>query len=100
MKTRFDEYMPMPTVIEGIIDETPDTKTFTLRHEEKKGRILKYKPGQFLMVSLAGYGEAPFTYASSPEKDGRFQISVRRVGSLTNALHKLKTKDVIGVRGP
>lgn len=52
------------------------------------------------MISLPGYGEAPFTFASSPSKDGKFQISVRRAGLLTNAMHKLKEKDIIGVRGP
>jgi len=52
------------------------------------------------MLSLPGYGEAPFTFASLPAKNGRFQISVRKVGSLTEALHNLKEKDIVGVRGP
>ncbi|MDP3789531.1 MAG: FAD/NAD(P)-binding protein [Candidatus Omnitrophota bacterium] len=95
-----NEYLPIPAVIENVFDETPDSKTYTLRVKDKTNKALKYKPGQFLMVSLAGYGEAPFTYASCPGKDGRFQISVRHVGSLTDALHKLGAKDIIGVRGP
>src|SRR3989338_9998352 len=52
------------------------------------------------MLSLPGYGEAPFTFASLHYPDGRFQVSVRRVGGLTNALHNLKTKDIVGVRAP
>ena len=95
-----NEYLPKPAVIEKIIEETPDTKTFTLRFKNKTNGALKYRPGQFLMLSLAGFGEAPFTFASMPSRDGRFQVSVRSVGSLTNALHKLKEKDIIGVRGP
>ena len=95
-----NEYLPVRAVIEKIIVESPDAKTFILRPIGKANCILKYKPGQFMMLSLAGYGEAPFTFASSPSKDGRFQISVRRVGSLTDALHKLKEKDIVGVRGP
>ena len=95
-----NEYLPIRAVIEKIINETPDAKTFILRPLVKHQPILRYKPGQFLILSLPGCGEAPFTFASCPDKDGRLHISVRRVGSLTDALHKLKVKDVVGVRGP
>lgn len=95
-----NEYLPVKAAIEKIINETPDSKTFILRPQDKTNSILQYKPGQFMMLSLPGYGEAPFTFASCPNKDGMLQISVRRVGSLTDALHKLKEKDVVGVRGP
>ncbi|MBI3991027.1 MAG: FAD/NAD(P)-binding protein, partial [Candidatus Omnitrophica bacterium] len=95
-----NEYLPLPAVIERIIVENIDAKTFILRPQDKNNRILKYKPGQFMLLSLAGYGEAPFTFASSPGRGGAFQISVRRVGFLTEAMHKLKENDVVGVRGP
>ena len=95
-----NEYLPIRAVIEKIIVESPDAKTFVLRPEDKNHRILRYKPGQFMILSLAGYGEAPFTFASAPGNNGRFQISVRRVGSLTDAIHKLRKKDIVGVRGP
>jgi sulfhydrogenase subunit gamma (sulfur reductase) len=95
-----NEYLPVRAVIEKIIVESPDAKTFILRPIDKANRMLKYKPGQFMMLSLPGYGEAPFTFASSPAPGGKFQISVRRVGALTAALHELKEKDVVGVRGP
>ncbi|MDP2938933.1 MAG: FAD/NAD(P)-binding protein [Candidatus Omnitrophota bacterium] len=91
-----NEYLPRRAVIETIVDDTPDTKTFTLRLIDK-GNI-RYKPGQFLMLSLAGFGEAPFTFASCPNSNNRFQVSIRRVGTLTNALHKLREKDIVGVR--
>ena len=95
-----NEYLPKAAVIEEIIKDTPDVKTFTLSLKDKNDKILKYKPGQFMMLSLPGYGEAPFTYASCPGRNGRFQISLRRVGSLTEAVHRLKEKDIVGVRGP
>ena len=95
-----NEYLPKKAIIEKIIQETQDTKTFILRLKDKAEGVLRYRPGQFLMVSLAGFGEAPFTFASMPDRDGRFQISVRRVGALTGALAQLKEKDIIGVRGP
>ncbi len=95
-----NQYLPGRAVIEKIIDETPDTKTFILRLKDKSNGALRYKPGQFLMLSLPGFGEAPFTFASSPGRDGEFQVSVKRAGSLTNALHRLKEKEIVGVRGP
>jgi sulfite reductase subunit B len=95
-----NEYLPRKAVIEAVVDDTADTKIFTLRLIDKAGVALRYKPGQFLMLSLAGFGEAPFTFASSPSRDNGFQVSVRKVGTLTNALHKLKEKDIVGVRGP
>jgi NAD(P)H-flavin reductase len=38
--------------------------------------------------------------SSSPTNDGSFEICVRAAGKVTNALHKLKSGDVIGIRGP
>jgi sulfite reductase subunit B len=95
-----NQYLPKRAVIEKVVEESPDTKTFVLHLKDKSDGQLKYEPGQFLMVSLLGYGEAPFTFASMPNRDGRFEVSVRRVGTLTDALHQLKEKDIVGVRGP
>jgi NAD(P)H-flavin reductase len=48
-----------------------------------------------------GVGEAPISITSSPSRsNGTFELCVRRVGDLTNALHQLGPGDVIGVRGP
>ncbi len=59
-----------------------------------------YLPGQFVEISIAGIGEAPFTIASSPTfKDG-IELVVRRIGNVSGAIHKLKVRDKIGVRGP
>jgi len=95
-----NEYLPKRAMIKKVVQESGDTKTFTLLLKDKSDGLSRYRPGQFLMVSLPGYGEAPFTFASCPRKDGRFEISVRKVGSLTEALHKLKENNVVGVRGP
>ncbi len=95
-----NEYLPKIAVIENIAREAPDVKTFTLRLKHESGGKLKYKPGQFMMLSLPGYGEAPFTFASSLAVNGRFQVTVKKLGSLTAALHNLREKDAVGVRGP
>ncbi|HHL40328.1 MAG TPA: oxidoreductase [Deltaproteobacteria bacterium] len=59
-----------------------------------------HRPGQFFMVSLPGYGEAPFSICSPPEPSGAFELCIRAVGNLTRALHRLEAGDIIGYRGP
>ncbi|MBE3087231.1 MAG: FAD/NAD(P)-binding protein [Bacteroidetes bacterium] len=64
------------------------------------GENLNHEPGQFVMVSLLGVGEAPFSISSSPTKLGSFELVIRDVGKLTHALHRLKAGDEVGIRGP
>jgi sulfite reductase subunit B len=64
------------------------------------GRDLGHQPGQFVQVSLFGIGEAPISICSSPLKRGSFEMVVRRVGNVTEALHRLKAGDAVGIRGP
>jgi sulfite reductase subunit B len=64
------------------------------------GENLNHEPGQFVMVSLLGVGEAPFSVSSSPTKLGSFELVVRNVGKLTNAFNRLKAGDEVGIRGP
>jgi len=64
------------------------------------GENLNHEPGQFVMVSLLGVGEAPFSISSSPTKLGSFELVIRNIGKLTHALHRLKAGDEVGIRGP
>jgi sulfhydrogenase subunit gamma (sulfur reductase) len=64
------------------------------------GRDLGHKPGQFVQVSVFGFGEAPISVCSSPEKRGSFELCVRNMGGLTAALHRLDEGDTVGIRGP
>jgi NAD(P)H-flavin reductase len=64
------------------------------------GEKLDNQPGQFVEVSLPGYGEAPISISSAPTKDGRFELVIRRIGNVTNAIHKLQPQDKVGIRGP
>ncbi|MCX5749725.1 MAG: FAD/NAD(P)-binding protein [Candidatus Saganbacteria bacterium] len=73
-------------------------KFFKIKLEE--GKELGHEPGQFVMVSIFGFGEAPISIASSPTDKGYFDLTVRKVGVFTNELHKYGKGDVIGIRGP
>jgi NAD(P)H-flavin reductase len=64
------------------------------------GRPLGHTPGQFVEVSIFGIGEAPISIASSPTRDGGFDIVARAVGTVTQGLHHLQPGDTVGIRGP
>ncbi len=91
-------YLPKLAKVINIIQETPDVKTIRLKllNEEK----LVFKPGNFVMISCFGIGESSFAISSSPFIQEYFEVSVRAVGNVTRAIHKLKVGDVVGVRGP
>lgn len=94
-------YVPYPAVIKTINEETYDTKTFSLVFQDgKRQQEFRYKPGQFIELSLLGYGESPISIASSPSQIGYIELCVRRVGLVTEALHRLSDNDIVGIRGP
>jgi len=94
-------YIPNIVTISEIREETPDIKTFKLIFKDKEiQRNFNYKPGQFIELSVFGYGEAPFSISSSPNQQNFFEITVKRVGDVTNALFKLNEGNAVGVRGP
>lgn len=64
------------------------------------GKDLGHKPGQFAEISIPGIGEAPISISSSPTVKGKFEMVIRNVGLVTNALHKLEVGDKVGLRGP
>jgi len=64
------------------------------------GEILDHDPGQFVMVSIPGVGEAPISVSSSPTQRGHFELVVRKAGKVTTALHRLEAGDDIDIRGP
>lgn len=91
-------YLPSECEIVAVIDLTPGEKLFRIRRTD--GAPLGHLPGQFVQVSLLGWGEAPISVASSPTRDTVFELGVRRVGSLTGAMHAMKAGDTLGIRGP
>ncbi len=96
-----DAFLPDIARLLDVRDETPDTKTFTLHFRDLKNREdFHFLPGQFLELSVFGYGEAPFCIASSPTRPDTLQTTVRRTGQLTDALHRLGNGEEVGVRGP
>ena len=92
-------YMPTPVRIVAVEQFTELEKWFHL--ELPSGFSIDHQPGQFVEVSILGIGEAPISICSSPARsNGSFELCVRRVGKLTDAIHRMRAGDMIAVRGP
>jgi len=94
-------YLPLKAEILEIIQETKsdlDVKTYKLKFTS--GRKMDFMPGQFVELSVPGIGEAPFGFASNPLKNETIDISIKRTGRLTDAIHALKAGDAVFIRGP
>jgi sulfhydrogenase subunit gamma (sulfur reductase) len=94
-------YLPQMAVLERVVDDINDVKTFFWRFENPEDQALfrKFMPGQFAQVSVFGTGEFPASLPPSPTED-EFFFTIKRVGSVTAALHRLRPGDKFGVRGP
>lgn len=94
-------YRPWPARITSIIDLTATEKLFEFRLiDESIREAFRHEPGQFVEVSIFGVGEAPISISSSPSKHGFIELTVRRAGELTSALHEMQCGDIVGLRGP
>ncbi len=93
-----DLYYPMIATIARVDNLTPLEKRFEIVLPE--GRRLNHAPGQFVQVSIFGFGEAPISICSSPVDRDTFELTVRKVGKLTQRMHQLGVGDKIGIRGP
>ena len=89
-------YMPVPATIERVEDETPSIRTFTIRPRQP----VAFKAGQFVELLVPGVGEAPFTPSSSPRISERMEITIMRVGRVTERLHAMRPGSEVGIRGP
>jgi NAD(P)H-flavin reductase len=94
-------YQPLLARMVRVQKLTAEHELFTLRLvDEAAARAFRHRPGQFVMLSVPGTGEAPISLASSPTRPEVLELCVRRVGRLTAALFRLPPQAIVGVRGP
>jgi sulfite reductase subunit B len=92
-------YTPRQASILTVSDVTYREKLFVVSMSD--GAPLGHLPGQFVGVTVPGVGEAPISVSSSPNgQDANFELCIRNAGSVTGALHRLRTGSTIGIRGP
>lgn len=83
------------TRVLGVETESPTVKTLTF----KDAKCTRAQPGQFLMLWIPGVDEIPLSILDADE-GGLVSVAVKNVGEATEALHKRKVGDILGVRGP
>lgn len=91
-------YLPEPAEIVRVEALTELEKLFEVALPG--GRTLGHQPGQFVQLSVLGVGECPISICSSPTRVPTFELCIRRVGSVTNQIHRLGAGDCVGIRGP
>ncbi len=91
-------YNPIMSTISRVEQLTELEKRFEIILPDNQ--TLNHKPGQFVEVSIFGYGEAPISICSSPTKLPGFDLTVRKTGRLTDKMHEFTEGSKIGIRGP
>jgi NAD(P)H-flavin reductase len=98
--TQSNPFIPEPARIVRTYHLTEDVKFFQVRIVDMdKALSFNYSPGQFAMISVLGAGEAPFSISSPPSRPGLLEFCIRKAGTVTNALFRMKENDLIGLRG-
>lgn len=85
----------------NIIDLTTEEKLFHIRIMRKEERQnFSFRPGQFLMLEVPGFGEIPISISSSSNNKEFLELCIRKAGRTTNMLHQAKVGTKVGIRGP
>ena len=90
-------YLPELGTVERIEIETPTIKTFFIK---KDGGNFDYNPGQFCIVGITGVGDCAISIGNTPTKREYLELTVMKVGAVTEKLHNLKENDRVTIRGP
>jgi len=83
------------------IQETKNT--FIWQLTPLNGGVFNFKPGQFVMIKLNKQGKVwkkPYSIASAPQQKKYFEFGIKVCGKFTNALNKIKIKEIIKIQGP
>jgi NAD(P)H-flavin reductase len=92
-------YHPEPAKIVKITPQTDTISLFRFEFEQKVwGYDFSFKPGQFIELSIPGYGEAPFAPCNAPGTK-YLELCIRDAGRLTHKLHEMKIGERVGIRG-
>lgn len=85
-------YLPQPAKILNIKKQTAIDYTFTLEYDTAAAG------GQFLEVSIPGYGECPISISDFDDKT--VDLTIRKLGRLTSEIFNKKEGESLFLRGP
>ncbi len=87
--------------ITNIVHLTEQEKLFQLRILDPDERnLFRFRPGQFLMLQVPGYGEVPISISSSTSNNEQVELCIRKAGHVTSALFEAKEGSRVAIRGP
>lgn len=86
--------LPKAYEIINIVHETEIEYTFRVATD------IKATHGQFVQVSIPKVGEAPISVSDYSHEEGWLDLTIRKVGLVTNHLFELKVGDKLFLRGP
>lgn len=96
---RLERVFYRPSLAKVVTTEQLTATEKLLDLQLESGNELGHLPGQFVQLSVFGYGEAPISLCSSPTEKN-FRLCVREVGTVSRAIHDLQPGDWVGIRGP
>jgi NAD(P)H-flavin reductase len=96
MTQQDNPYISQKAVIKKIIPESPGINTFVLQPQNS----FSFRCGQFAELSVPGVGEGPFAPSSPCYQTDTLEFTIQDVGYMTSRLHKMKTGNEVGIRGP
>lgn len=85
-------YLPTKAEIISVTPQTDIDSTYRLK------AALKPTHGQFLQVSIPKVGEVPISISDYAEDF--VELTIRKVGKVTDVIHELKPGDAMFIRGP
>lgn len=90
--------MPRDAVVKARVSENRDTVSLTLVLAD--GERYSFGAGQFNMLGLPGFGEAPISFSSLLDDGGEFVHTIRLVGNVTREICNRSVGDMVQLRGP
>jgi len=94
-------WMAQLAEIREILPEAPGVATYELAFEDPQAASnYRFKPGQFNMLYLPGFGESAISISSNPKQLATLSHTVRVAGNVTQALSRMRVGEQIGIRGP
>jgi len=98
MNTRHGSLVPAQAVVRKKTFETDSVCSLTVALTGRDD--FRFSPGEFNMLGLPGFGEAPFSFSTLKLADNTFTHTIRRAGEVTKALLALSPGDTLHLRGP
>lgn len=87
--------------ITNIVPLSGQERLFLLRIVDPQEReLFSFRPGQFLMLEVPGYGEAPISISSSTSNHEFIELCIRKAGHVTSALFEARQGAMVSIRGP